>query len=149
MSKVILGIVLTGIGIAVTSIGFKQASSNAEDVMRNGATMPGEIVAIDGTDVEIEFSLARTLSRATAHPTDADSYDVGQFVTVSVLRDRPSRIVIHDSTETPSLAGPGLLILGAITTVAGVGMVLIHLVATPGAGVFPRFGWSRERHGGA
>lgn len=147
MRRVAAGIIVALIGIGAVAVGF--ARTSAEDVMSRGAAVPGEIVAISSGGVEIEFSLAQERMRAMARPADRTSFEVGEFVWVSVLREDPSHIVIHDTEEATSWTVTGLLVSGGVAVIVGVGIMLMHLVSTPGAGTYSEFTWTWERHGGA
>jgi hypothetical protein len=107
------------------------------------------VFAVAGDDVMVEFSLSQEHRRATAHPADGESFTVGDFVMVSVLRDDPTRIVIQGTTESPPMLATGLVMLGGLLIIAGLGLILMTAVATPVAGRFPPFRWMQERHGGA
>ena len=149
MRPIALATVLLAVGVAVVGYALTETSQDTDYVERNGANVPGEIVAVAGNDIAIEFSLSQERLRAMAHPSDGADFAVGDFVMILVLRDDPTRIVIQGTRESPPLAATALLLLGALVFLTGIGMILTKAVSTPVAGRFPPFSWTRERHGGA
>ena len=147
MQRIVIPAALLIVGAAMIGFGYRQMSQDAAYVERNGAAVPGEIVALTGNDVTIEFSLSQERQRSTAHPADVQSFAVGDWVMVSVLRDDPTRIVIQGAAERQSIPAVGVLALGALLVVAAVGLILMRLVSTPVAGRYPPFRWMQERHG--
>lgn len=75
--------------------------------------------------------------------------DYASNLGITVLRDDPGRTAFPGNTEDPEFISTGVLVLGAVSALAGAGMLVYHWLGTPVAGEFPRFHWTRERHGGA
>jgi Flp pilus assembly protein CpaB len=149
MRRIVTAAVLLAVGAAMIGFAYGKTPTDSEYVERNGAAVPGEIVAVAGSDVTIEFSLSQERLRATAHPADGQSFTVGAFVMVSVLRDDPTRIVIQGTTESPPMLATGGLVVGGFIIIAALGLLLMTAVSTPVAGRYPPFRWMQERHGGA
>lgn len=151
MSRIAAAVVVLAIGAVTVWFGYGEMSSEADYFERYGTLVPGEIVAVAGDDVTIAFTLDREegRERATAHPRDGDVFAVGSYVTAAVLRHDHTKILIHGTSESPPLAASGLLAIGSLIVVAGVGMILMTVVATPVAGRMPPFSWRQKRHGGA
>ena len=150
MRRNVIAALLLAVGAAMIGLAYRATSPDTDDFRRNGAAVPGEIIAVAGDDVTIDFSLSQERFRATTHTIDGASFTVGEFVMVSVLRDDPTRIAIEGTAESRTpLAASGVLVLGALIVLAGFGVILMTAVATPVAGRFPPFRWMQERHGGA
>ncbi|TFG36008.1 MAG: hypothetical protein E4H44_07365 [Candidatus Aminicenantes bacterium] len=149
MRRIVIAAALMAVGAAMIGFAYTETSKDTDYVERNGASVPGEIVAVASDDIMIEFSLSQERLRATAHPTHGEQFTVGDFVIVHVLRDDPTRIVIQGTAESPPMLASGLLVLGGLITMAGFGLIVMTAAATPVAGRFPPFRWMQERHGGA
>jgi hypothetical protein len=149
MRQVIVGAVLLVTGVVLVSTGYRDALRDTDYVSNFGIAVVGTIVAVEGNEITIEFTFREELREATAHPAEPLPLGPGDRVGISVLGDDPSRIVIQGTEENPELISTAVLVLGAVSALAGAGMLMYHFLGTPVAGEFPRFHWTRERHGGA